>query len=68
MLLSDKQVFVGPFVRHQERDRAGGISKQQFVKNLGGNTTDDDLKKVFGGTISSAVVTKASWICQLRAC
>jgi hypothetical protein len=31
---------------------------QQFVKNLGGNTIDDDLKKVFGGTISSALVRR----------
>jgi polyadenylate-binding protein len=62
MLLNDKQVFVGPFVRRQERDQAGGISKfnNVYVKNLGDNTTDDDLKKVFGayGTISSAVVMR----------
>ncbi|KAG0588126.1 hypothetical protein M758_2G148500 [Ceratodon purpureus] len=62
MLLNDKQVFVGPFVRRQERDQVGGISKfnNVYVKNLGDNTTDDDMKKVFGayGTISSAVVMR----------
>jgi polyadenylate-binding protein len=62
MLLNEKQVFVGPFVRRQERDQAGGISKfnNVYVKNLGDNTTDDDLKKEFGayGAISSAVVMR----------
>ncbi|XP_024398374.1 polyadenylate-binding protein 2 [Physcomitrium patens] len=62
MLLNDKQVFVGPFVRRQERDLSGGVSKfnNVYVKNLGENTTDDELKKVFGayGPISSAVVMR----------
>jgi polyadenylate-binding protein len=62
MLLNDKQVFVGPFVRRQERDQAGGISKfnNVYVKNLADSTSDDELKKVFGafGTISSAVVMR----------
>jgi polyadenylate-binding protein len=62
MLLNDKQVFVGPFVRRHERDQSGGVSKfnNVYVKNLGDNTADDDLKKVFGayGTISSAVVMR----------
>nr|XP_024391622.1 polyadenylate-binding protein 2-like isoform X2 [Physcomitrium patens] len=64
MLLNDKQVFVGPFVRRQERDQSGGVSKfnNVYVKNLGENTTEDDLKNVFGayGTISSAVVMRDS--------
>jgi polyadenylate-binding protein len=62
MLLNDKQVFVGPFVRRQERDQSGGVSKfnNVYVKNIGDSTTDDDLKRVFGayGTISSAVVMR----------
>ncbi|XP_024387706.1 polyadenylate-binding protein 2 [Physcomitrium patens] len=62
MLLNDKQVFVGPFVRRQERDQAGGVSKfnNVYVKNLADVTTDDELKKVFGawGPISSAVVMR----------
>jgi polyadenylate-binding protein len=62
MLLNDKQVFVGPFVRRQERDQAGGVSKfnNVYVKNLADVTNDDELKKVFGafGPISSAVVMR----------
>ncbi|GAB2250300.1 hypothetical protein Droror1_Dr00013659 [Drosera rotundifolia] len=61
MLLNDKQVFVGPFVRRQERE---SVYTNKFnntcVKNLGDSTTDDDLKKVFGefGIITSAVVMR----------
>ncbi|KAL2613618.1 hypothetical protein R1flu_025310 [Riccia fluitans] len=62
MLLNDKQVFVGPFVRRQERDQSSGASKfnNVYVKNIAESTTDDDLKKIFGvyGSISSAVVMR----------
>ncbi|KAF2299630.1 hypothetical protein GH714_001275 [Hevea brasiliensis] len=62
MLLNDKQVYVGPFLRKQERESA--IDKTKFnnvyVKNLSETTTDEDLKKIFGeyGTITSAVVMR----------
>lgn len=62
MLINDKQVFVGHFLRKQERDTAQSKSKftNVFVKNLSESTTDDDLKNIFGeyGTITSAVVMK----------
>jgi polyadenylate-binding protein len=62
MLLNDKQVFVGPFVRRQERDQAGGASKfnNVYVKNLAESTGDDELRKAFEayGPISSAVVMR----------
>ncbi|KAK6938662.1 Polyadenylate-binding protein/Hyperplastic disc protein [Dillenia turbinata] len=64
MLINDKQVFVGPFLRKQERESA--MSKAKFnnvyVKNLSESTTDDDLKKIFGeyGFITSAVVMRDS--------
>eukprot|EP00850_Spirogloea_muscicola_P005984 SM000028S10078 [mRNA] locus=s28:200844:204900:- [translate_table: standard] len=61
MLLEDKQVFVGPFVRRQERDQGlGATFSNVYVKNLGDSTTDDDLKTTFSayGPISSAVVMK----------
>ncbi|KAJ9166859.1 hypothetical protein P3X46_021555 [Hevea brasiliensis] len=62
MLINDKQVYVGLFVRHQERIRANGSPKftNVYVKNLSDTTTDEDLKKIFGayGTITSAVVMK----------
>ncbi|BBN18032.1 polyadenylate-binding protein [Marchantia polymorpha subsp. ruderalis] len=62
MLLNDKQVFVGPFVRRQERDQTSGASKfnNVYVKNIAEDTSDEDLRKIFGefGTISSAVVMR----------
>ncbi|TKY59064.1 Polyadenylate-binding protein 8 [Spatholobus suberectus] len=62
MLLNDKQVYVGPFLRKQERESA--IDKEKFnnvfVKNLSESTTDDELKNIFGefGAITSAVVMR----------
>lgn len=60
MLLNDKQVYVGPFVRKQERESVSSKTKftNVYVKNLSESTTDDDLKKIFGefGPITSAVV------------
>lgn len=62
MLLNDKQVFVGPFLRKQERD--SGTDKIKFnnvyVKNLSESTTEGDLQKTFGeyGTITSVVVMR----------
>jgi polyadenylate-binding protein len=62
MLLMDKQVFVGPFVRRQERDQGGGASKfnNVYVKNLAESTGEDELQKAFEayGPISSAVVMR----------
>ncbi|MCL7033286.1 hypothetical protein MKW94_001661, partial [Papaver nudicaule] len=60
MLINDKKVYVGLFVRKHERDQANGSPKftNVFVKNLSEATSDEDLKKVFGnyGSITSAVV------------
>ncbi|KAB1214740.1 Polyadenylate-binding protein 4 [Morella rubra] len=62
MLLNDKQVFVGPFLRKQERESA--IDKNKFnnvyVKNLSESTAEEDLKTIFGeyGTITSVVVMR----------
>lgn len=64
MLLNGKQVFVGPFVRKQEREQANGKVKfnNVFVKNLSESTTDEDLRRSFGeyGTITSVVVMRDS--------
>ncbi|XP_019053791.1 PREDICTED: polyadenylate-binding protein 3 isoform X1 [Nelumbo nucifera] len=64
MLINDKQVYVGLFVRRQERDRTNGSSRftNVYVKNLSEAITDEDLKKVFGayGPITSALVMKDS--------
>ncbi|GMH17790.1 hypothetical protein Nepgr_019631 [Nepenthes gracilis] len=62
MLINDKQVYVGHFLRKQERDSS--MSKTKFnnvyVKNLSEATTDEDLQKSFGefGNITSAVVMR----------
>ncbi|KAL6003333.1 hypothetical protein ACLOJK_023556 [Asimina triloba] len=62
MLINDKQVYVGLFVRRQERDRANGSPKftNVYVKNLSESTTDEDLKNIFGqyGPITSAVIMR----------
>ncbi|NP_001151785.1 Polyadenylate-binding protein 8 [Zea mays] len=60
MLINDKPVFVGPFLRKQERDHSFDKTKfnNVFVKNLSESTTKEDLLKIFGeyGNITSAVV------------
>lgn len=62
MLLNDKQVYVGPFVRKQERDMAVDKTRftNVFVKNLSEATSEEDLKKAFGefGAITSIALMK----------
>ncbi|KAK3018563.1 hypothetical protein RJ639_004288 [Escallonia herrerae] len=62
MLLNDKQVYVGPFLRKQEREMSVDKTKftNVYVKNLAESTRDEDLKKIFGeyGAITSAVVMR----------
>ncbi|KAK4491119.1 hypothetical protein RD792_001843 [Penstemon davidsonii] len=63
MLLNGKQVYVGPFLRKQEREISVDKAKftNVFVKNLSESTTEEELKKVFGeyGSITSTVVMKS---------
>ena len=62
MLINDKQVFVGPFLRKQERDLATAGSKfnNVYVKNIADSTTDDEFRKCFEafGPIGSAVIMR----------
>lgn len=62
MLMNDKQVYVGPFVRKQERDTEINKSRfnNVFVKNLADSTTEEDLQNTFGefGPITSVVVMR----------
>lgn len=62
MLINDKKVYVGTFIRRQERNRAKGSPKftNVYVKNLTEGATDDSLRKMFEkfGNITSAVVMK----------
>ncbi|KAK1258990.1 Polyadenylate-binding protein 5 [Acorus gramineus] len=62
MLLNDKQVYVGLFVRRQERSQGNGSVKftNVYVKNLAETITDEEMKSIFGkyGLINSAVVMR----------
>ncbi|CAL9757363.1 unnamed protein product [Musa acuminata subsp. burmannicoides] len=62
MLLNDKKVFVGPFIRKQERENAASniTFSNVFVKNLSESTTEDTLQEVFGefGKITSCIVMR----------
>ncbi|KAJ4890734.1 Polyadenylate-binding protein 4 [Raphanus sativus] len=62
--LNGKELFVGPFLKKEERESSAGGDKTKFtnvfVKNLSETTDDDELKTTFGqyGGISSAVVMR----------
>lgn len=65
MALNDKVVYVGPFLRKQERENAvDNESKEKvsnvFVKNLSESTTEEDLSRVFEefGQITSTAVMR----------
>lgn len=62
MLMNDKQVYVGPFLRRQEREQSNGGVKfcNVYVKNLSDSITDEDLGNKFEeyGPITSAVVMR----------
>jgi polyadenylate-binding protein len=62
MLLNGKQVYVGPFIRKQEREMSIDKTKfnNVFVKNLSESTAEEDLQIIFGdfGLITSAAVMK----------
>ncbi|XP_051150812.1 polyadenylate-binding protein 2-like [Andrographis paniculata] len=62
MLINDKQVYVGHFLRKQERDIASNKTRfnNVYVKNLAESTTDDELNKIFGeyGIITSCIVMR----------
>lgn len=62
MLINDKQVYVGLFVRRQERATPNVSQKftNVYVKNLSETMTEEDLEKIFipYGTITSAILMK----------
>ncbi|CAA2960152.1 polyadenylate-binding 8-like [Olea europaea subsp. europaea] len=62
MLLNGKQVYVGPFVRKQEREMSVQKTKftNVFVKNMSEETTEEDLSAIFGefGLLTSIVVMR----------
>lgn len=60
MLINDKQVYVGFFIRRQERANGSPKFTNVYVKNISETFSDEDLKKLFDpyGTITSAKVMK----------
>jgi len=58
MLINDKKVYVGYFVRRQER--SSHKFTNVYVKNLSETYTDEDLKQLFNtfGVITSVVIMK----------
>jgi polyadenylate-binding protein len=62
MLIGQKKVYVGPFVRKQDRSVPGDNVRftNVFVKNIPEDTDDDGLKTMMGkyGEVQSAVVMK----------
>jgi len=60
MLINDKQVYVGLFIRRQVRTNGSPKFTNVYVKNFSETFTDDDLTKLFGsyGTITSATLMK----------
>ncbi|ONK59382.1 uncharacterized protein A4U43_C08F5860 [Asparagus officinalis] len=60
MLFNNRKVYVGLFIRRQERDRVNGSPKftNVFVKNLSESVTKDNLIEMFKecGPINSAIV------------
>lgn len=62
MLLNGKQVYVGPFLRRQEREMSLDKTKftNVFVKNLSESTTEEDLQNIFGefGSITSTIIMR----------
>lgn len=61
MLINDKKVYVGYFIRRQERSGNGSPKfTNVYVKNLSETYTDEDLKQLFNtyGVITSVVVMK----------
>lgn len=62
MIIHERQIFVGPFMKKEERDSAAEASKfnNLYVKNFTDATSDEDLHRIFGafGPITSAVVMR----------
>lgn len=65
MALNEKVVYVGPFLRKQERENSADNENKEkfsnvFVKNFSDSTTEEDLSKVFGefGQLTSTIVIR----------
>lgn len=61
MLLNDKKVYVGPFIRRSEREKGGESEKKftnVFIKNLDESVTEEQLKQLFSpfGAITRAAL------------
>jgi hypothetical protein len=62
MQLADKVVYVGPFLKREERASSDNKYTNVFVKNLSEDTDDDGLRKLAEeyGEVQSAVIMTVS--------
>ena len=61
MLLEGKKVYVGPFLKRQERPDDGEVRfTNVYVKNMAETVTDEKLNEMFSefGEVTSAIVMK----------
>lgn len=60
MEMNDKVVYVGPFQRRAERGTTETKFNNVFVKNLGEEVTEEELRKVFEshGPVTSVMISK----------
>jgi RNA recognition motif. (a.k.a. RRM, RBD, or RNP domain) len=65
MLLEGKKVYVGPFVKRQDRPEGSEVRfTNVFVKNLADSVTEEVLEGLFSkyGTVTSVVIMKVTWL------
>lgn len=60
MLMAGRQVYVGPFVRRQDRETGEVKFSNIYVKNLSDSCSEDDLRDKFApfGEITSIVIMR----------
>ena len=66
MLLEGKKVYVGPFVKRQDRPEGSEVRfTNVFVKNLADSVTEELLEGLFSkhGTVTSVVIMKVTAGC-----
>lgn len=67
MLLEGKKVYVGPFVKRQDRPEGSEVRfTNVFVKNLADSVTEELLEGLFSkyGVVTSVVIMKVTTSCS----
>ena len=60
MMIEDKIVFVGPFLRRTDRPAGKELYTNVYIKNLSAEVSDEELNKIVTefGEVTSCVVMK----------